>query len=291
MTISANKDSNKANVSHDSLISNNIMTKEDNKLQSGVIRFIGETEFARGEWIGVELDNNNGKNDGSVNGMKYFTCEDKHGLFVRRTAVAFNGQYHNKDTTDNNINDTSKFEIPLLTPPLAPVANASHYIDDGETYTNNGELPSSLDDGFVHDGEVDVRDTSNVITPHKVVKSRPTSDNNTYKIGQTVLIKSISSTDGTSSSSSILDIDNNYATKGHSIRENKHVVGVIKYIGTTSFAEGIWYGIAFKLPLGRNSGTVNGVQVSVMMVLLTFPLFVYGTYPFVILSSTSYEHI
>mmetsp|Transcript_105706 Transcript_105706/g.303971 ORF Transcript_105706/g.303971 Transcript_105706/m.303971 type:complete len:213 (+) Transcript_105706:859-1497(+) len=53
----------------------------------GHIRFVGETRFAAGEWLGVELFTAGGKNDGSVNGVRYFECAPRHGLFVRRTAV------------------------------------------------------------------------------------------------------------------------------------------------------------------------------------------------------------
>ncbi|XP_070134106.1 kinesin-like protein KIF13A isoform X3 [Drosophila bipectinata] len=50
---------------------------------SGVIRFVGVTEFQPGAWIGVELDTPTGKNDGSVKGIQYFQCKPKHGMFVR----------------------------------------------------------------------------------------------------------------------------------------------------------------------------------------------------------------
>ncbi|XP_066259078.1 kinesin-like protein KIF13A isoform X2 [Euwallacea similis] len=50
---------------------------------SGVVAYIGGTEFASGNWIGVELDAPKGKNDGSVGGVRYFTCKPKHGMFVR----------------------------------------------------------------------------------------------------------------------------------------------------------------------------------------------------------------
>jgi len=50
---------------------------------SGVIRFVGTTEFQPGAWIGVELDTPTGKNDGSVKGIQYFQCKPKHGMFVR----------------------------------------------------------------------------------------------------------------------------------------------------------------------------------------------------------------
>jgi len=49
----------------------------------GVIRFIGVTSFSSGRWVGVEVDEPNGKNDGSVKGKKYFECKEKHGVFVR----------------------------------------------------------------------------------------------------------------------------------------------------------------------------------------------------------------
>ena len=49
----------------------------------GVIRFIGETSFAAGYWVGLELSQGGGKNNGSVNDVQYFTCGDNRGLFVR----------------------------------------------------------------------------------------------------------------------------------------------------------------------------------------------------------------
>nr|XP_045609913.1 kinesin-like protein KIF13A isoform X3 [Procambarus clarkii] len=50
---------------------------------SGVIAYIGHTEFALGTWIGVELDVPMGKNDGSVNGVRYFASRPKCGMFVK----------------------------------------------------------------------------------------------------------------------------------------------------------------------------------------------------------------
>ncbi|XP_054481612.1 CAP-Gly domain-containing linker protein 2 isoform X3 [Anoplopoma fimbria] len=48
----------------------------------GVIRYMGETDFAKGEWCGVELDEPLGKNDGAVAGTRYFQCLHKFGLFA-----------------------------------------------------------------------------------------------------------------------------------------------------------------------------------------------------------------
>ena len=54
----------------------------------GVIAYIGETQFAPGEWAGVVLNDTVGKNDGSVAGVRYFQCELKHGVFSRLTKLS-----------------------------------------------------------------------------------------------------------------------------------------------------------------------------------------------------------
>merc|ERR1740121_1178253 len=53
----------------------------------GICRYVGTTAFAPGEWIGVELDEPRGKNDGAVNGKRYFQCGDKRGVFVKEPAL------------------------------------------------------------------------------------------------------------------------------------------------------------------------------------------------------------
>lgn len=55
--------------------------------KKGEIKFIGTTQFASGEWIGVLLDQPEGKNDGTVNDVKYFQADTDCGLFVRRVQV------------------------------------------------------------------------------------------------------------------------------------------------------------------------------------------------------------
>lgn len=53
----------------------------------GTVRYIGQPLFAPGDWIGVELEDGGGKNDGSVKGERYFECEMGRGMFVRLAAI------------------------------------------------------------------------------------------------------------------------------------------------------------------------------------------------------------
>lgn len=48
----------------------------------GTVKFVGQTTFSKGKWIGIELAENMGKNDGSVNGVQYFSCKPGYGVFV-----------------------------------------------------------------------------------------------------------------------------------------------------------------------------------------------------------------
>ncbi|XP_034757049.1 dynactin subunit 1-like isoform X6 [Etheostoma cragini] len=57
------------------------------KGQRGTVAYIGATLFASGKWVGVILDEAKGKNDGTVQGKRYFTCEENHGIFVRQSQL------------------------------------------------------------------------------------------------------------------------------------------------------------------------------------------------------------
>ena len=53
----------------------------------GLVRFYGPTSFSSGKWVGVELSEPAGKNDGTVQGVKYFTCKPNYGMFLRPSQV------------------------------------------------------------------------------------------------------------------------------------------------------------------------------------------------------------
>ena len=57
-------------------------------VKEGIVRFVGHTHFSSGVWIGVEIGEPRGKNDGSVDGERYFTCPPKQGLFAPPNRVS-----------------------------------------------------------------------------------------------------------------------------------------------------------------------------------------------------------
>ncbi|EJD03547.1 dynactin [Fomitiporia mediterranea MF3/22] len=53
----------------------------------GKLRYSGTTHFAKGQWVGIELFEPKGKNDGSIEGERYFNCTMPYGVFVRPSQV------------------------------------------------------------------------------------------------------------------------------------------------------------------------------------------------------------
>lgn len=48
----------------------------------GTLLFKGNVQFAPGVWAGVELDSPEGRHNGMEDGVRYFTCRNRHGLIV-----------------------------------------------------------------------------------------------------------------------------------------------------------------------------------------------------------------
>lgn len=57
----------------------------------GTVKYVGRVEFAEGIWVGVHLKNQNGKNDGTVQGKRYFSCKQGYGIMVRPSKVTIHG--------------------------------------------------------------------------------------------------------------------------------------------------------------------------------------------------------
>eukprot|EP00930_Biecheleria_cincta_P071248 TRINITY_DN58761_c0_g1_i1.p1 TRINITY_DN58761_c0_g1~~TRINITY_DN58761_c0_g1_i1.p1 ORF type:complete len:787 (-),score=152.03 TRINITY_DN58761_c0_g1_i1:288-2561(-) len=90
-------DTNQATARQDAITTKSIGERAVVLLKSGdlcgVIRYVGLLEGQEGGFVGLELDEGRGKNDGSLNGKQYFTCAPNHGLFARPDMVRSLGLY------------------------------------------------------------------------------------------------------------------------------------------------------------------------------------------------------
>lgn len=50
-------------------------------VKNGIVEYIGTIHISPGVWCGIKLDEPVGKNDGQIQGVRYFTCEPKFGVF------------------------------------------------------------------------------------------------------------------------------------------------------------------------------------------------------------------
>lgn len=102
----------------------------------GQIAFIGETNFAPGEWAGIVLDDASGKNDGTVSGKRYFQCEPKRGIFSKLTRLTLEPLGEITCGSPTNSMNTSYRSVysPPRSGAVSPTRSISSYI---------GKSPSS----------------------------------------------------------------------------------------------------------------------------------------------------
>ena len=106
-------------------IGSRVLVKDRNV--RGTIRFAGNTHFSAGKWIGVELDEAVGKNNGSVSGRIYFLCDDDHGIFVRQNQIDILSGYDTWSTSTSLKDEVAapkSLDIPSVKSP-PPMANVT----------------------------------------------------------------------------------------------------------------------------------------------------------------------
>ncbi|XP_014370376.2 restin homolog isoform X14 [Papilio machaon] len=164
----------------------------------GQIAYIGETQFAPGDWAGIVLDDPIGKNDGSVAGVRYFQCPEKRGVFSRLTRLTRAPLVSHHDSSP--VSDAgSVFERP-----------PSGAARPRRTLSPNGSIRS--------------------IVSSKMNASISTTANGELRLGDRVIVSSS--------------------------RGSK--AGILRYVGVTEFATGVWGGVELDDPLGKNDGSVDG---------------------------------
>ena len=115
------------------------------KPQLGILKYIGTTHFADGEWCGILLGEACGKNDGSVRGVRYFRCKNKHGIFVHS---------HKVKAAD----DITLSRLNLLESPSSPQSAGKK----DRTAVSSGQSMSSSDVEIVRGDHMGFRDVKSL---------------------------------------------------------------------------------------------------------------------------------
>ncbi|TRY94351.1 hypothetical protein DNTS_025810, partial [Danionella cerebrum] len=197
-----------------------------NGVKPGVIAYLGETQFSPGQWAGVVLNDLLGKNDGSVNGVRYFECQPLQGIFTRPSKLM---RQPNGDGSEDPLNIHLQGGIGasgqrVIMPLREGILNNS-------VKTGNESGSNMSDSGSVKKGgEKDLKVGDRVLKVHTVIfivlKSKVTASNLTNALPEEKV-------GGTKT-------------------------GAVRYVGETDFAKGEWCGVELDEPLGKNDGAVAG---------------------------------
>ncbi|XP_075589369.1 uncharacterized protein LOC124496137 isoform X3 [Dermatophagoides farinae] len=191
-----------------------------NGSRPGIIRFIGDTKFASGKWIGVQLTSPDGKNDGSVSGVRYFSCPNNCGVFVKAQRLT-------KAPMPESVFQKR------LTSPARETNNNGTMIQNGTNNNNNdtaSEKSSNTHSDIASNTSLLLKNSP--FLQHSAVSSvngKPARIHG-LSIGDRVLVNASSGTK----------------------------LGTLRFLGETDFAVGQWAGIELDDPLGKNDGSVAG---------------------------------
>ncbi|RTG83316.1 CAP-Gly domain-containing linker protein 3/4 [Schistosoma bovis] len=254
----------------------------------GKLRYCGSVSFGSGIWVGVELDEPVGRNNGSVAGIQYFSCPNQHGIFApigrvyktvnidgkqnwhpvtsstnttnstivnRRSNNSLNTSITSKklnnlkeDNRSNSSSNSSGSTSGNNTPKKRLPSSRSSYAISSTTITS---IPLSTDTSLIdhHKHPTTVSSQlSRTPTPPSTLQSPGNFSHVTAKIDTGLRVRSP-------------DI-----SRSHHFQIGDRVLvagqrrGVLRFIGQTQFAPGIWYGIELEQAVGKNNGSINGIR-------------------------------
>ncbi|XP_029448867.1 CAP-Gly domain-containing linker protein 4 isoform X7 [Rhinatrema bivittatum] len=189
----------------------------------GILRFCGTTEFASGQWAGIELNQPEGKNDGSVGGVQYFKCAPKYGIFA----------------------------------PLSKINKAS------ESMKTSGRYASTRFSTSIKPLKIDVSRITSKVNTGLVVSQKNGCCALTCLLATEEGAKAVTEKEGLqnrTTSVGNIHLDETDIQVGDRVLVIGQRIGTVRFYGRTSFAPGFWCGVEFDKPHGKNDGSVGGVQ-------------------------------
>ncbi|XP_059192358.1 CAP-Gly domain-containing linker protein 1 isoform X4 [Centropristis striata] len=190
----------------------------------GYIQFLGEAQFAPGQWAGIVLDEPIGKNDGSVAGVRYFQCEALRGIFTRPSKLS---------RTEGEANGTQTAPPSRAASPTPSVGSvASH------TPATKSTLPST---------------TTSTKKASSATTATPATPPSNLARTNSESVSNLSETGSVKKGERELKMGDRVLVGGTK-------AGVVRFLGETDFAKGEWCGVELDEPLGKNDGAVAGTR-------------------------------
>ncbi|XP_009282164.1 PREDICTED: CAP-Gly domain-containing linker protein 1 isoform X7 [Aptenodytes forsteri] len=192
----------------------------------GFIQFLGETQFAPGQWAGIVLDEPIGKNDGSVAGVRYFQCEPLRGIFTRPSKLT------RKVLTEDEANGTQTAHASRATSPTS--ASAASLVSSSAAALPPSGIPQKT-------SPLAAKEHS---TPSQISNLSKTASESVSNLSEAGSLKK---------GERELKIGDRVLVGGTK-------AGVVRFLGETDFAKGEWCGVELDEPLGKNDGAVAGTR-------------------------------
>ncbi|XP_066122915.1 CAP-Gly domain-containing linker protein 4 isoform X2 [Saccopteryx bilineata] len=226
----------------------------------GTLRFCGATEFASGQWAGIELDEPEGKNNGSVGKVQYFKCAPKYGIFAPLSKIS------KAKERRKNTHTPSTRAVPLTRSQRADVTHVTAKVNTGLTPSKKdsaSEPTLSLLPPVNLPGSISSLSSASSLEHRQSNPKKLSARSNSKKtLSKSPSVSSRASAGLNSSATSAADSSRceGELQLGERVLVVGQRVGTIRFFGTTNFAPGYWYGIELEKPHGKNDGSVGGVQ-------------------------------
>lgn len=199
--------------------------------RTGVVRFYGKTSFAPGFWLGIELDKPSGKNDGSVGGVRYFSCPPKHGVFAPPSRV---------QRIHGSVDCLSELSSSRMNYSFTGIRR---------TFSTSSAIATQRE-------------------PSRKSQASRNRSNNLRRRWSTVSAGWGASRANSSAGPGPIRVGGNTSCPGSDGTVKLHLsmqvllisaneMATIRYIGTAEFAPGLWLGLELRSPKGKNDGSVG----------------------------------
>ncbi|XP_029448863.1 CAP-Gly domain-containing linker protein 4 isoform X3 [Rhinatrema bivittatum] len=239
----------------------------------GILRFCGTTEFASGQWAGIELNQPEGKNDGSVGGVQYFKCAPKYGIFAPLSKI---------NKASESMKTSGRYASTRFSTSIKPlkidVSRITSKVNTGLVVsqkngccaltcllaTEEGAKAVTEKEASVH-GSSCCSSTSSLENQlsQQVHPQQRTSNNSSKRTAFKPIATSFRTTAGLqnrTTSVGNIHLDETDIQVGDRVLVIGQRIGTVRFYGRTSFAPGFWCGVEFDKPHGKNDGSVGGVQ-------------------------------